>query len=85
MAVYAGAGSPLTQGMAMGLRGPVSADELDVLEAQLCPELAGARQVEACAFADPSLFALLVKRGYEVREWQLVWTRAVSRKSCTAP
>ncbi|HEY3254411.1 MAG TPA: hypothetical protein VGJ91_10695, partial [Polyangiaceae bacterium] len=28
MAIFAGAGSPLTQGMAMGLRGPVSAEAL---------------------------------------------------------
>ena len=76
LAVFAGAGSPLTQGMAMGLRGPVTADELDALEAHLRPSRRGPRQVEVCAFADPSLLALLAARGYRVNEWQLVWTRA---------
>ena len=33
MAIFAGAGSPFTQGMAMGLRGLVQAHELDAIEA----------------------------------------------------
>jgi GNAT superfamily N-acetyltransferase len=77
MAVFAGAGSPLTQGMAMGLRGPVSAAELDAVEAHLRPSGAGPLQLEVCPFADASLLALLAGRGYRVSEWQLVWTRAV--------
>jgi GNAT superfamily N-acetyltransferase len=77
VAVFAGAGSPLTQGLAMGLSGPVSAADLDAIEAHLCPGDGGPgpRQVEICPFAHPSLSALLAARGYRVHEWQLVWTR----------
>ena len=85
LAIFAGAGSPLTQGMAMGLRGPVSAAELDAIEAWLRPTEAGARQLEVCAFADPTLFALLAERGYRVTEWQLVWSQAVPREPLAAP
>jgi GNAT superfamily N-acetyltransferase len=85
MAIFAGAGSPLTQGMAMGLRGPVAADELDAVEAHLRRSGTGFRQLEVCAFADPSLHALLAERGYRVNEWQLVWTRNVPTESLGPP
>jgi GNAT superfamily N-acetyltransferase len=75
-AIFAGAGSPLTQGMAMGLAGIVSAADLDAFEAHLAPH-GGPRQLELCPFADPSLPALLAERRYRVHEWQLVWTRAL--------
>lgn len=80
MGIFAGVGSPLTQGMAMGLRGPVSATELDAIEHRLCPSGRGPRQLEVAAFADSTLFTLLAARGYRVTEWQLVWTRAVPRE-----
>lgn len=85
MAIFAGAGSPLTQGMAMGLRGAVSATDLDAIEARLRPSGTGPRQLEACAFADPSLFELLAERGYRVKEWQLVWTRSVPDEPMAPP
>lgn len=84
-AIFAGPGSPLTQGMAMGLRGPVTAAELDVIEARLRPSGAGPRQLEVCTFADPSLFALLAERGYRIKEWQLVWTRPVPEVPLAPP
>jgi GNAT superfamily N-acetyltransferase len=85
MAIFAGAGSPLTQAMAMGLRGPVSAADLDAIEAGLRSSGSGPRQLEVCAFADPSLFALLAQRDYRLTEWQLVWTRAVPSESLAPP
>jgi len=85
MAIFAGVGSPLTQGMAMGLRGPVSAGEIDAIEAQLCPAGVGSRQVEVCAFADPSLLTVLAARGYRVNEWQLVWTRQITEEPLEPP
>ena len=85
MAIFAGAGSPLTQGMAMGLRGAVSATDLDALEARLRPSGTGPRQLETCAFADPSLFDLLAERGYRIKEWQLVWTRSVPEEPLAPP
>jgi GNAT superfamily N-acetyltransferase len=85
VAVFAGEGSPFTQGMAMGLRGTVSAAELDAVEARLRPSGERRRQVEVSAFADPSLYALLAERGYRVNEWQLVWTRPVPQRGLAAP
>ncbi len=77
LAVFAGLGSPYTQGMAMGLAGPVTAAALDALEAHLAPGGHGSKQLELSPFADPSLPLLLAQRGYRVHEWQLVWTRSV--------
>lgn len=85
IAIFAGKGSPLTQGLAMGLGGPVSAADLDAMEAHLCPGGSGSKQLELCPYADPSLTALLAERGYRVHEWQLVWTRAVPREPMAPP
>lgn len=75
LAIFAGAGSPLTQGLALGLHGPVTPGDLDAIEAHLCPGGVGSSQLEICPFVDPTLPALLADRGYRVHEWQLVWTR----------
>lgn len=85
VAIFAGAGSPLTQGLAMGLRGPVTAAELDAIEAHLRPSGAGPRQLEVSPFADPGLLALLAERRYRINEWQLVWTRAVPSAPLAPP
>jgi GNAT superfamily N-acetyltransferase len=78
LAIFAGAGSPLTQGLAMGLNGPVTAAELDAMERHVSPAGRGSLQLEVCPFVDPSLFTLLAERGYRVNEWQLVWTRPLA-------
>ena len=86
MAIFAGRGSPLTQGLAIGLGGgAVTPAELDALEAHLCPDGSGSRQLELCPFAHPSVAALLAERGYRVHEWQLVWTRALSDEPLAPP
>ncbi len=85
VAIFAGPGSPLTQGLAMGLGGPVAAAELDAMEAYLCPRGPASTQLELCPFADPSLSALLAGRGYRVHEWQLVWARAVPAETMAPP
>jgi GNAT superfamily N-acetyltransferase len=85
MAIFAGAGSPLTQGMAMGLRGPVTAAELDAVEAHLQSQGSRGCQLEVCTFADPTLFALLAERGYRIKEWQLVWARSVPEEPLAPP
>lgn len=74
LAIFAGPGSPLTQGLAMGLHGAVAAAELDAMERHVCPAGQGSKQLEVCPFVDPSLPALLAERAYRVHEWQLVWT-----------
>ncbi len=85
VAVFAGAGSPLTQGLATGLTGPVSAADLDRLEAHLTHGESGPAQLELCPFADPTLPALLAARGYRVHEWQLAWTRIVPGEPMAPP
>jgi GNAT superfamily N-acetyltransferase len=77
VAIFAGPGSPLTQGLAMGLRGPVADTELDAMERHVCSGGTGSRQLEVCPFVDPSLPALLGRRGYRLHEWQLAWTRGL--------
>jgi GNAT superfamily N-acetyltransferase len=86
LAMFAGAGSPLTQGLAMGLDGDVTAADLDAMEAHLCPAGEGSRQFELTPFAHPTLSVLLAERGYRVHEWQLVWSRPVpSEAQAPAP
>jgi len=85
LAIFAGSGSPLTQGLAAGLSGPVSPADLDRLEAHLTLGETGPAQLELCPFADPTLPALLAARGYRVHEWQLAWTRIVSREPMAPP
>jgi GNAT superfamily N-acetyltransferase len=80
VAIFAGAGSPLTQGLAMGLHGPLTAAQLDAMERHVCPAGHGPKQLELCPFVDPSLPALLADRAYRLNEWQLVWTCAVGNR-----
>jgi GNAT superfamily N-acetyltransferase len=77
LAIFAGAGSPLTQGLGLGLHGVVGAAELDAMERHVCPTGPGPTQLEVCPFVDPSLPALLAERGYRLHEWQLAWTCAI--------
>jgi GNAT superfamily N-acetyltransferase len=85
VAIFAGVGSPLTQGLATGLAGPVAAADLDRLEAHVAPGGAGTPQLELSPFAHPSLSRLLAGRGYRVHEWQLVWVRTVPREPMAPP
>jgi GNAT superfamily N-acetyltransferase len=79
LAVFAGEGNPMTQGLAMGIGVPVTAAELDAMEAH------GVRQLEICPYVDPSLPALLAQRGYRVHEWQLVWLREIPKEPLAPP
>jgi GNAT superfamily N-acetyltransferase len=85
LAIFAGTGSPLTQGLAIGLEGAVTGADLDAMEGHLCPDGPGAKQLEICPYVDPSLPALLAARGYRVHEWQLAWTRAVPAAKVDVP
>jgi len=70
-AVFAGADSPLTQAVGMGLAGPVREDEIVQLE-----DFFGGRgapvTVDLCPLADPSLVEALAARGYRVTEFNNV-------------
>ena len=75
LAVLKTRGSPFSMALAMGLAGPVSAEDVDEVEDHL--EQAGAGvQVVVAAPADPSLAAELGRRGYRLERFHQVWWRA---------
>jgi GNAT superfamily N-acetyltransferase len=75
-ALYAGAGSPLTQAIGLGMNGPVTPEEVQQLE-EFYRDRGVAVQVELCPLADPSLRALFDQRGYWVEEQSHVLARPV--------
>lgn len=83
-AMFAGAQSPLTQAIGLGMSGPVAAAELDQVEA-FYRERDAAVRVELCPLADPSLPALFAERGYRVEEYSNVLARALSPDDLAAP
>lgn len=74
--IFAGAGSPLTQAVALALGQKMSAAELDQVEALLGRQ-PGPMQIETCPYTDASLLALLGQRGYRISEFQQVLVRAL--------
>jgi GNAT superfamily N-acetyltransferase len=64
-AVFAGAGSPLSESKAVGMRGPVSDTDLDRMEAVFFSRGEPSRVV-VCPLADPSLVEGLGRRGYRL-------------------
>lgn len=76
LALFNGANSPLTQALALGLEGPVSAEALDRVEAHLGQQ-GGLLQLDLLPFADPALAQELARRGYRVGEFQQVFVRAL--------
>ena len=70
-AVFAGADSPLTQVVGIGLAGPVRAAELDVVEKFLRSRGAGVT-IDLCPLAEPRLLEDLVRRGYRPAEFNNV-------------
>lgn len=83
-AVYCGAGNPVTQAVALGLCGPVYAEEFDRLEAFYFTRNEPVR-IETCPLADPSLFAHYRERGYGATEFSNVMARAVGDEAWPAP
>jgi GNAT superfamily N-acetyltransferase len=75
-AVYCGPGNPVTQAVALGLSGPVSAEEFDRLEAFYFSRDEPVR-VETCPMADASLTAHFHERGYHVTEFSNMMVRPV--------
>jgi GNAT superfamily N-acetyltransferase len=66
-AAFAGVGSPLTHAVGLGLNGPVTAVEFDVME-QFYRSRGTPVNLEFCPHADPSLVDLLGTRGYRIVE-----------------
>jgi len=75
-AVYAGANSPITQAVGVGLDGEVSPEEFDKLE-EFYRRRNEPVRVETCPLADESIFQLYGKRGYRVTEFTNVMARFV--------
>lgn len=83
-AMYAGADSPLTQAIGLGMSGPVTAVELDQVEA-FYRDRGTAVHVEVCPLADSSLLALFAERGYRVEEYSNVLARRLGSDEPDTP
>lgn len=76
-AIFAGADSPLTHAVGLGLSGPVSRAEVIELEAFFRSR--GARvAVDLCPLADPGLLETLGDRGYHVTEFNNVLVKRLA-------
>lgn len=76
-AIFAGADSPLTQAVGIGLEGPVG--EAKVAEIETFFRSRGARvKFEVSPLADPDFIALLADRGYRVTEFNNVLVRRLA-------
>ncbi len=68
-ALFFGAGSPLSQALSLGLRGPVARAGLDELEAFFSARSAPV-VISLCPYADPSLMAVLARRSYRITHFE---------------
>ena len=68
-AIFAGAGSPLSESKAIGLHGPVTEADLDRMEAVFFARGEPSRVV-VCPLADPSLIEGLGRRGYRLSRFE---------------
>jgi hypothetical protein len=74
LAVFAGAQSPLTQAIGIGLQGPVAPTEIDQLES-FFRSRGGRVSIDLCPLADPGLLEELFSRGYRLAEFNNVLIR----------
>jgi len=81
-AIYAGANSPVTQAVGIGLNGTVSEEDFNRLEAFYRSRSEPVR-VEACPLADASLFEHFGKHGYRVTEFTNVMARPLNNRDAT--
>jgi Acetyltransferase (GNAT) family. len=76
-AMFLGPGSPLTHALAVGMHGPITADDLNQLE--LFYTSRGAQvTIDLCPYADPSFIELLAARAYKISEFTNVLVRALA-------
>jgi GNAT superfamily N-acetyltransferase len=76
-AIFAGAGSPLTQAVGMGLNGPVRDEELAEVEDFFRSRRAKV-SIDLCPLADASFAAALAQRGYRVSEFNNVLVKRLA-------
>jgi GNAT superfamily N-acetyltransferase len=74
IAAFAGADSPITQAIGVGLDGPVSDEDLDRLE-EFFRSRGAAVALEICPLVHLSLYQTLAKRGYQLAEVSNVLVR----------
>ncbi len=75
-AVFAGAGSPMTHAMGIGMRGAVSEQELERMEA-FFQNRGSSCLIDLCPMADPSVIAFVQSRPYRVIEFNNVMARKI--------
>lgn len=68
LVIYGGEGLPVNRAIGLGMHGPVTADDLDQVEA-FYNERRADTVIDLCPLADASLLRLLQGRGYQLRAW----------------
>jgi GNAT superfamily N-acetyltransferase len=76
-AVFAGADSPLSHAVGIGLSGPVTEPELDRLE-EFFRTRGGKVSIELCPLADAGILGALGDRGYRVKEFNNVLVKRLA-------
>ena len=80
LALYGGAGSPLSQAIHCGMKGPVSEAEFDRLEEFFRSRGSGVT-ISLCPLADGTLVDLIGKRGYRISHFESTLARPLSAES----
>ncbi len=84
VALWLGEGSPVNVAVGLGMEGPVEEAHLRQVEDFYARR--GATPILAtCPFADPSLFALLAKRGWQITEFENVLALRLGAAEPSAP
>jgi GNAT superfamily N-acetyltransferase len=83
-AIYAGDGSPLNRAVGIGMAGPVTAADLDHLEA-FYREKNAPQRLDLCPLADKSLLDALRPRAIYVDEYHMVLVRPLVEAAGDAP
>jgi hypothetical protein len=76
-AIFAGIASPLTHAVALGMRGPVRAADIDRME-DFYRVRGATPSIELCPLADASLIELLGARGYRITEFNNMLVRSLT-------
>lgn len=75
-AVFFGPGSPLSQALHIGLRGPVSTGDVDRLEAAFLQHNAPV-VISLCPYADPTALGEISRRGYRIAHFENTLVRRI--------
>ncbi|HSD66362.1 MAG TPA: GNAT family N-acetyltransferase [Vicinamibacteria bacterium] len=84
VAAFTGPGSPLNKVAGLGFAGPLDEGELDVAE-KAYAERGSPVRVELSCLADPSIGALLTRRGYRLEGFENVLGRSLPLDGVPAP